>query len=389
MTQISGSSMQRLALAKEMYIIGLYHEQKNTRSERMQAILAFDFSVTTIIVTYCIDNNQNPKQKNGRAKKWDELISTFETFYAKPPVIADLNNLHDLRNSIQHGDVQPSDSDILRHKKVVRDLFDDICLNVYRGVIKFDSISMAKVLKSPHETELLFKAELYIEEGKYELDLYFIHTAALYHYMLIKTNLFLPILPTYDYLALQKGNPIVEQIYRSLDNATDRLAMGEFYLREKDLLKKAPPFLEDFEKGKRFTYLWISQLKPLQGISYDEVEKARTSIYNIILGTENVITEKLIVDVPVIYGSHVTDITQTSAKVNYGILCKLEIEKCILKLHSDSKMTMLVQSYQILKESGYHDFVVDKLAPGKLYYCIIEATQIGDQEYHQVPLCHD
>jgi hypothetical protein len=63
--------------------------------------------------------------------------------------------------------------------------------------------------------------------------------------------------------------------------------VGEFYLREKDLLKKATPFLEDFEKGKRFTYLWISQLKPLQSISYDGVEKARTTIYNIILGTEN------------------------------------------------------------------------------------------------------
>jgi hypothetical protein len=83
----------------------------------------------------------------------------------------------------------------------------------------------------------------------------------------------------------------------------------------------------------------------------------------------------------VIYGSHVTDLTQTSAKVNYGILCKLRIEECVLKLYDDSKTTILEQSYQLPKDKGYHNFEIDKLTPGKSYYCIIEATQIGDQEY--------
>lgn len=98
----SSPSISRLALAKEMYIIGLHNAQKNASTSRMLAILNFDFSITTIIVACCIDNNQNPKQKNGRAKRWDELIQSFQIFYNKPT--ADINDLHDLRNSVQHGD---------------------------------------------------------------------------------------------------------------------------------------------------------------------------------------------------------------------------------------------------------------------------------------------
>lgn len=94
-----------------------------------------------------------------------------------------------------------------------------------------------------------------------------------------------------------------------------------------ELLKTAKPKL-----AFRYAYQWISKLQPLEKISITNVEDARDKVYSIILNTEHLITEKLIVDSPVIYGLHITDITRTSVKVNYGILSKLGLEKCVLTL---------------------------------------------------------
>ena len=110
MVSVSPASMRKLSLAKEMFLVGLFNAGKNTDIDRISTILNFDFSITSIMVACCIDNKQNPKQKNGRAKRWDELMASFTTFYAHPSVITDLNGLHDLRNSIQHGDFVPSDT---------------------------------------------------------------------------------------------------------------------------------------------------------------------------------------------------------------------------------------------------------------------------------------
>lgn len=57
---------------------------------------------------------------------------------------------------------------------------------------------MANLLRSPHESELMIIAEKYIEQREYNLGVKLIHTVALYHYMLIKTNLFLPMPLSYE-----------------------------------------------------------------------------------------------------------------------------------------------------------------------------------------------
>ena len=42
-----------IVISKEMYIIGIHHTQKNTRTDHMLAILNFVFAVTSIVVTCC------------------------------------------------------------------------------------------------------------------------------------------------------------------------------------------------------------------------------------------------------------------------------------------------------------------------------------------------
>ena len=380
MVSVSISSMKRLSLAKEMFMVGLHNSSKNTDIDRMSVILNFDFSITSIIVASCIDNNQNTKQKDGRVKRWGELIALLGTFYTNQPVITDLKILHDLRNSIQHGDVIPSDSDINRHKKIVREFFDDVCLRVYNGGITYDSISIASLLKSIHEREILLRAEKYIEERKYHLGLYLIQSAALYHYMLIKTNLALPILPLRNYPPHDVDDDNIKKVYDEIDNITDRLAMGQYYIRMKDMLNNAPPF-NNFEKQKKFANIWLSQLKPLENVSLTEAENARTDIYNIMLGTEDMVTEKTIVDTPVVYGCHPTDVTQSSVRVNYGILSNLPLEECELELFYNPRYDEAIRSINLPTQNGFKDATVDGLSSNTTYYGRIWIRQNPDPEF--------
>jgi hypothetical protein len=132
-------------------------------------------------------------------------------------------------------------------------------------------------------------------------------------------------------------------------------------------------------------YHWISKLQILENISKADAEDARDKVYSMILCTKHLITEKLIVESPVIYGFHVQDLTRNSAKINYGILSKLKLEKCVLKLYSDSQMKDIVRTITLSKIKGYHQKILDKLKPGTSYALRIEVTQRGDPNFQRLP----
>jgi len=93
-------------------------------------------------------------------------------------------------------------------------------------------------------------------------------------------------------------------------------------------------------------------------------------------------TEKLIVDVPIIYGAHTSDVTNNTAKIHYGVLAKLPIENCTLELYSDWKSENLVKTISLPKEDSFHSFTLDDLEPQTNYFCKIEVTQEGDPDYN-------
>ena len=187
------SPLAKMTLAKQMFILGQLAGTKNTKVDRILAILNFDFCVVTLIVSACISSKENPKQKNGKAKRWDELVSTMRSFYTNEIMISDLDSLHDLRNAVQHGDTIPSEWDIERFAKIVRSFFDDICNKIFQQSITFDSVSIAHIVKSPHEKILLTHMEEQISKKNYSIAYIFLFTSALYHYMLIRTNLKIPL----------------------------------------------------------------------------------------------------------------------------------------------------------------------------------------------------
>jgi hypothetical protein len=369
-----------MTLAKQMFILGQLEGTKNTKVDRILAILNFDFCVVTLIASACISSKENPKQKNGKAKRWDELLSTLSRFYKNEIMISDLDSLHDLRNAVQHGDTIPSEWDVERFAKLVRSFFDDICNEIYQQSITFDNVSIAQIVKSPHERTLLTHMEEQISKKNYSIAYIFLFTSALYHYMLIRTNLKIPLDEPYSFGlnpneindTLARRN--IKNLYERMQQIASRLAMGEFYLRTIDLLKKS-------ELTLSYAYDSISKLEPLQNATFEQIEEDKTTLYGIILGTEHIVTEKEIVDAPIVYGTYSFDITSTNTRINYGILNKLEIENCEAKLYVGWDESQLLKTIELPNTSEYRTLELDNLNPNTKYSCIISATQEGDPEF--------
>jgi len=382
MSSISSSTQSKLVLAKEMFTLGHLSGKRKTRVNNMLSILNFDFTVVTLIVAACLDSGEDPKQRNGRAKRWDELLSALQNFYTNQGFISDLESLHDLRNSIQHGDIIPSEWDITRFERITKNFFEDILNQVYNNQITFDAISLATNLKSPHEKTLMEFVEKYIDAENYPLAYQFLLTAAVYHYMLIISNLKLP----FGKLYLQQSSVVeegmtaeqgVEILSDRLQKAINRLAMGEYYLRMLEILKKSPNPV-DLETP----YYSLSKQEPVQGISYTEIQEDKASLYSIISGTESWVTEKLILDVPIIYGTHISEVTNKTANLNFGLLAKLPIENCILELYpSWNNLENPDKKITLPQEAKFHSILLDDLKPETNYFCKIEATQEGDPDY--------
>jgi len=381
MSPISNSTISKLALAKEMFILGQVIGKKNTRVDRMLSILNFDFTVVTLIVVSCIDSEKNPKQRNGKAKNWDPLLDELKLFYTNQNLINDIDSLHDLRNSIQHGDVIPSEWDIGRFEKVTHEFFNDICDQVYQNQITLETVSMASMLKSPHEKILMECVEKYIAENNAPLAYQFLISAAVYHYMLIISNLKLPFGKLYvqqntvtdEGITVEEG---VDELFDRLQVTINRLVMGEHYLRLKEILEKSPIQI-DLETA----YHSLSKQEPVPGMTIQEIQEDVSIMYNIITKTEHWITEKIIVDVPIIYGMHVLGITNQSAILNYGIISKLPIKKSELELYSDWKCKSLEKTIELAKENNFYSFSLDHLKPDTEYFCKLKIVQEGDPDY--------
>lgn len=359
-----------------MFLIGKIQGQKNTKTGLMLSIMNFDFTITSIIITCCIDKKQNTKNNKGNMKHWIELLDAFKTFYTNANMITDLEGLHILRNSIQHGDTIPSNFDVSRNEKLVKDFFDDICNNVYSGAITYDKISIAKLMKSPHEMEIMGYVEGFIEEKKFDLAMQLIQTLALYHYALVKTNLVYPQVPNQMFSTDHNITRSLTDVYGNMDNMMDKLAFGKHYSQLKQILEY-PNRQRRFDIDKKFPYQWIQELLP-SVVSLDQIENYRILIYDIIFGTEHHLTDKLVVDVPLVYGAYLQEINQNSVIIKFGVLSKLSIDECRIKLFHKNKE---VKSYPHIVKKGYNEFILYDIIQGRDYICTITVSQKEDPDF--------
>lgn len=372
MVEPTDSTIDKLALAKEMYFLGMYHGAKDTRVDRMQSILNFDFSVATTIITICGDNGLEVKNRIGKSKNWKEILDLLGSIYPNTSMMQELDSLHDVRNLIQHGGKIPSEYDVKNYEKLVKDFIQDVCFTIYGNQLTFETISIARLLKSPHEQELLQKAEQFKEQSQFDLSLNLIHTTALYHYKLIKENLDIPSERSFfrfDRELSREVKDSFENLWNGLSRTIDTLSMGKFYTTFQNILSTGN---ELFSYGSE--YLYFHLLKFPENTSLENLEKSFSDLYNFLFGTEHLITNKIMLEFPMVYGANVTDISSNSVTLNYGLLLKPSVKGCKLVFIKTSSDQNVPEPIQLPKEQNYHKICLDNLVSGKEYRCEISIT---------------
>ena len=189
---LSVTSGRRFAIAKELYINGVFHSMRKSVSDSILAILNFDFSTETIVKAVLVDCGVGITRKNGSYKFYGELIVDFKNKYPKIKYIDEIESLHKIRNDVQHNTNIPSAQDVSRHKITVKLFFDEICKNVYNNSISYDDISLALFIKSENEKKIIKEMEKAYQKGDFSNCVYYCKQAAMYHVMLLRLNMNVP-----------------------------------------------------------------------------------------------------------------------------------------------------------------------------------------------------
>ena len=113
---LSVTSGRRFAIAKELYINGVFHSMRKSVSDSILAILNFDFSTETIVKAVLVDCGVGITRKNGSYKFYGELIVDFKNKYPKIKYIDEIESLHKIRNDVQHNTNIPSAQDVSSFK---------------------------------------------------------------------------------------------------------------------------------------------------------------------------------------------------------------------------------------------------------------------------------
>lgn len=378
--------MENLAFAKLMYLEGLKYSNHNTQIDNKFAILNFDLSITTIIIAACLKKNKNIRNEKGKTKYFPGLVEILETFYNNSDLIQRINDLHTLRNSIQHGDIIPSKWDIDRYKVLVREFFNDICSEVYNKGITFESISLSKLLKSSHEQQLMELIEYYMEKECYSHAFNMIIICLLYRYLLIKENIEPESLTRYHQIYVYpykqrklhgEIHPLQEQfllLSTGISESLNIIALGEFYHTMNNIIKREVPEI----KLESSSY-WIGQMtKYYINIKEDQIKTMYEELNTILFGTENLITHKTNFSAPIIYDVHIENITKSTTDIYFRILSTQPLIDFQLYLNNN------IVPYQKEFHINNQHFQLTNLVSKSFYNCRIEVTQQESSEYGKI-----
>ena len=286
LNNLSIAALHRFAIAKEMYIQGIGESLKNSSISRILAILNFDYVAETLIKAVLLDKNVKLEKNSGDFKSFYNLRNDLHQYYNKVSVISELMALHKLKNDIQHNASIASEQDITRHKLNVRLFFDEICKDIYRNKITFESISLAYLVDSKNEIIILQEMEKALENKNYPDAIKYSKEAIQYHRELIRMNMEAPnMLNSNGYRYILSGvkgasqfgyglpslNSQAEQYFSQL-NRTIKWLVNRRIFPEHD--EEVQQLLDPFE-GQL-------ELNP----DKEKAESARLMAYNIITGTQ-------------------------------------------------------------------------------------------------------
>jgi hypothetical protein len=375
---LSGPSGRRLSIAKELYLHGYFHSMRRSVSDVMLSIINFDFCAETVVKTVLLDYGVSIERQKGGFKTFDELISDLRHAFPSLKYIDEVYSLHKLRNDVQHHSNIPSEQEVSRHKTTIRLFFDEVCQKAYDNTILYDDISLALFVESENEKIILREMEKSYLDGSYDDCIFYGKQAAIYHIMLLRSNLGVPYPHSFrnpftfsDFRDLREVGRALEEIVGRLNWAVDKLCLREHYDEINQLLGGhiTSPYFHwyrgDIQRGQ---------------LSLDEAEKTRNLVYEFITSTQDLIKEQdlkspFVFDLMVKKGELGEDyVIQVGFSSHPAIAsAQITIRKIPSKDEIENKIDVKDEILDIPKDSGLHVVPVRDLERERQYtiFCTV------------------
>jgi len=385
--KLSEPSGRRLTIAKELYLHGYFHSMRRSVSDLVLSILNFDFCAETIVKTVLIDYGVRIQRQRGSFKTFKELISDLKHSFPSLKYIDEVASLHKLRNDVQHHSSIPSEQEVSRHKTTIRLFFDEVCQKVYESAISYDDISLALFIKTENEKIILGEMEKSYQNGSYDDSIYYGKQAAIYHVMLLRSNIGVPYPHSFSnpftfsrFGDLREVGEVLEQTVERLNWVVDRLCLREHYDEINQLL------------GGRITspyFHWYrGNIQRVQALP-NEAEQTRNLLYEFITSTQDLIKEQdlkspFVFDLMVKKAELSEDYVVQVGFVSKSAItsAQLTIRKTPSKDEIEKKIAVKEQILDIPKNLGLHILPIQALESGRQYEVYCKVTNEKEETDH-------
>ncbi len=159
---------KRLVIAKQVYqkAVGSVGYRASV-SDRILAILEFDFSIETALktVVYALQKDKVPaKEFQALVQQCNDVLA--KNNYAPLPDVIHIQYVHEFRNDAQHKAKYPGESEVSDCRTYTKDFLAAIIANVWD--VSFESISLVDIVQQQEIKQQLLTAEESLQAGDLE-----------------------------------------------------------------------------------------------------------------------------------------------------------------------------------------------------------------------------
>lgn len=375
-TAIKTVTLQRLAIGKLVFLEGSRHVKKNSIIDPILTILQFDYCVETMIRAVLDDRGQRVRTKKGGFVVFEELMQELNALEPTldSSLINQLESLHTQRNMTQHQARQPGTPDTIHYHVIVPIALDHILTKIYGNLITFESISLRSLIDSQLEKTVMADIEKTFASGDYDKTYKMVREIIEHHRQLLREQRGLahgfgrpPAIVRRDPSTMSIGQRLfgsddatphevrsyLEKITDTVEDLADRIAFAEYYDEINKLVGN------EFEKfyGQNYTK--------------EETERAINSAYNIIFGTQGLLSKNDDSEV-IIYDFSMSADVRPEAII--GIASDADLTEAFLKITPDlgpgdhKKEDLLETKIPLENIAGLQRADLSQFQPGKYYF---------------------
>ncbi len=340
------TSLRRLAIAKQMYMEGVFFTSRPTQSNLIQSIIDFDFCVESVIKAVLLDYNIPLNFSKAGFKHFDTLYSDLKVNYKNEALLREIDSLHQLRNRVQHDAEIPSMDAAKRYETSVKLFFEDICSDIYKNAMTFDSISLALFIESEVEKVILSSMEERLSKKDFKSARFYATMAIFYHKHLLDEEMKIP----YSWsIASRMGSDDLDRALSDLEKRVDWIIDHLMFMEHQH------------EVDELLGRLTLAMYSHKDDATEEEAEWAKIVAYNIILDTQWRLREMKDDKNPCIYDFDIIERKPDGWVIRVGIASAAKIVNPTIKVDVNKQT---IKQVDLPENNGLHEITIDGLGKG-------------------------